>query len=113
MRYGIYGGFEAETGSMTEPSSNFAGAYGLVGARGTAGPIALYVEAAPGKRWVRYEAMGKTYQSYIAETRVRAETWLSPRFTFGGAVGATVTGDVRVWMAGVYLGVHSLDFGAR
>jgi hypothetical protein len=113
MRWGTYAGFEAETGSLMEPSSNFAGAYGLIGARGTVGPIALYVEAAPGKRWIRYEAMGKNYQSYLVETRVRAETWISSRFTFGGAIGATLTGEVGVWMAGLYLGVHSLDFGTR
>lgn len=113
LRYGLYGGFEAETGSLMEGGSNFAGAYGLVGARGHLGPLAVYVEGAPGRRWVRYEMSGKNYQAYLLETRVRAETWLSSRFTFGGAIGATVTGDVRVWMAGVYVGVHSLDFGTR
>ncbi len=111
MRWGTFAGIEAETGSLMEPNSNFAGAYGLVGARGTMGPVALYVEGAPGKRWVRYGSMSKSYESYLLESRVRAETWLSSRFTFGGAIGATLTGDVRVWMAGVYIGVHSLDFG--
>ena len=113
MRWATFAGVEAETGSLMEAGSNFAGAYALVGARGAVGPVALYVEGAPGKRWVRYGSMSKSYESYVLESRVRVETWLSSRFTFGGAIGATLTGDVRVWMAGVYIGVHSLDFGSR
>lgn len=113
MRWNLFSGIELETGTLTEPSSNVAGAYGLAGMRHRVGPLAVSAELAPGKRWVRYELYGKDHERYMMETRVRAETWLSPRLTVGGAVGATVTGDTSVWMAGAYIGIHSLDFGTR
>jgi len=113
MKWQTFTGVEAETGTLTTRNSNFAGAYGLFGTRHELGRISLFVEAAAGKRWVRYDLMEKNRTSWIVEPRVRAETWLSDRFTLGGAIGSTITGDVRVWMAGVYVGVHSLEFGKR
>lgn len=113
MRWHTFTGVEAETGTLTTRNSNFAGAYGLFGTRHELGPIALFVEAAAGKRWVRYELMEKDRTTWMIEPRVRAETWLNDRFTFGGAIGSTITGDVRVWLAGLYIGVHSLEFGKR
>lgn len=113
MKWQTFTGIEAETGTLTTPNSNFAGAYGLFGTRHELGRIALFVEAAAGKRWVRYELMEKDRTTWMVEPRVRAETWLNDRFTFGGAIGSTITGDVRVWLAGLYIGVHSLEFGKR
>lgn len=113
MRWNTFTGVEAETGTLTTRNSNFAGAYGLFGTRHELGRLALFVEAAAGKRWVRYDIMENNRTTWMVEPRVRAETWLSDRFTLGGAIGSTITGDVRIWMAGLYLGVHSLEFGKR
>jgi len=110
-RWSTFLGIEAETGALTERNSNVAAGYGLVGYRGELGRFTVGVELAPGKRWIRYNLMDETHETYLVETRVRAQTWISARFTLGAAAGATVTGDVRVWMAGVYVGVHSLDYG--
>ena len=113
MRWNTVAGFEAETGSLTERNSNVAGAYGLFGTRHEVGPVALFAELAAGKRWVRYSLMSANHNSWMVEPRVRAEMWLSDRFTLGGAIGSTLGADARTWMAGVYIGVHSLDFGKR
>jgi hypothetical protein len=113
MRWNTFAGLEAETGALSQPSSNVAGMYGVFGARGELGKVTLAVELAPGKRWIRYGLQDSTHEAYVVEPRVRAQTWLSPRFTLGAAAGATVTGDVHVWMAGVYVGVHSLDYGTH
>jgi hypothetical protein len=42
-----------------------------------------------GRRWVRREIVGRSDPSLMMmEPRVRADLWLSPRLTVGGAVGA-------------------------
>jgi hypothetical protein len=38
--------------------------------------------------------------------------WLGPRVTLGAAIGTTLS-EREVWMAGVYLGVHTLVGGKR
>ncbi len=112
-RWNTIVGFEAESGTLTERSSNVAGAYGLFGMRHELGPVALFTELAAGKRWVKYSMKGENHISWMVEPRVRAEMWLSDRFTFGGAIGSTLGADARAWIAGIYVGVHSLDFGKR
>jgi len=63
-----------------------------------------------GRRWIRYALDGTQDAALMmAEPRVRGEMWLSPILTLGGAVGATLS-ERNVWMAGIYLGVHSSDF---
>jgi hypothetical protein len=110
-RYNTFFGVEGEVGEMIGYStSNIAGAYGVAGARGELGRLRVAAELVAGRRWVRYEIVGKSDPSVMMmEPRVRADLWLSPRLTLGGAVGATL-GDRRVWMAGFYIGLHSADF---
>jgi hypothetical protein len=109
--YSTYLGIEAEAGQMIGlPESNIAGGYGVAGARGVLGSVQLAAELVAGRRWVRYELEGKADPStLIAEPRVRADVWLSRKLSLGGAVGATLS-DRQVWMAGIYIGVHSNPF---
>jgi hypothetical protein len=109
--YNTFIGVEGEAGELVGfDKSNIAGAYGLAGVRSDFGRLRIGAELVAGRRWVRYEIKGREDDSVmIAEPRVRADLWLSPRWTFGGAAGATI-GDRSVWMAGIYFGLHSNDF---
>lgn len=110
-RYNTFLGAEGEVGSLVgRDGSNLAGFYGVAGAHGDLGSFRVGAEMVAGRRWVRYALDGSTdAAATIAEPRVRGELWVSPRWTLGGAVGATL-GDRPVWMAGIYLGVHSSDY---
>lgn len=106
-------GVEAEAGAMIGHSmSNIAGAYGVGGMRQELGPVRIGAELVAGRRWVRYDLkhQGTDDGAWIAEPRVRADMWLSRRWTLGAAAGATLS-ERSVWMAGIYLGVNSADFG--
>lgn len=114
-RYNTLLGIEGEVGQLVGfPESNFAGAYGVFGTHGDLGRVRLSAELVAGRRWVRYEIVGREDPNkLIAEPRVRADLWLSPSWTFGGAVGATLS-ERQVWMAGLYVGLHGDPFdGAR
>lgn len=112
-RYNTFLGVEGETGYLVgHEGSNIAGAYGVMGLRhDLAKRLAVAAELVGGIRWVRYSLVGARADDsvMIAEPRVRADLWVSPRLTFGGAAGATL-GDRAVWVAGVYIGIHSADF---
>ena len=111
MPRNLYAGLEGEIGKLDASArSNLAGAYGLFGARGQVGFASLFVEMAAGQRSVRFGDGSEADSKLVAEPRVRAEMWLSSRVTVGGAIGATL-GSRDVWMAGIYLGVHSLVWG--
>lgn len=110
--YNTFVGVEGEAGALVgHEGSNLAGAYGVAGARGDLGPVQLGVELVTGRRWVRYELAGLRTdpQTWITEPRVRADLWLGPNVTLGGAIGATLS-ERSVWMAGIYLGVNSAPF---
>jgi hypothetical protein len=111
-RYNTFLGVEGEAGYLVgHEYSNIAGAYGVAGVRADLSPrLRVAAELVAGRRWVRYRITGPQDDNVLmVEPRVRADLWLSPRVTLGGAAGATV-GDRSVWMAGVYIGVHSADF---
>lgn len=109
----LYAGVEGEIGKLDAfDHSNVAGAYGVFGARGDVGWLSLFVEMAAGQRKVRFGDGADEERKLIAEPRVRAEMWLGSRVTLGAALGSTL-GEREVWMAGVYLGVHSLEWGKR
>ena len=110
-RYNTFLGVEGETGKLVGDSdSNIAGGYGVVGARGDAGPLRIAAELVAGRRWVRYDSKFKTDPSVmIAEPRVRADLWLTSKLMLGAAVGATLS-ERTVWMAGLYLGIHSFSY---
>jgi hypothetical protein len=107
----FYAGLEAEVGKLDAfDHSNLAAAYAVFGSRVHVGFATLAVELAGGQRKVRYGDGLDEERKFIAEPRVRGEMWLSPRVTLGGAIGTTLGGR-DVWMAGLYIGVHSLVFG--
>lgn len=111
-RYNTFLGIEGETGYIVgHELSNLAGAYAVAGVRNDIGRLRVAAELVGGRRWVRYHIVGAHDASVmIAEPRVRADLWLSRRVTLGGVAGATL-GDRSVWMAGLYFGLHSTDFG--
>ena len=107
----FYAGIEGEVGKLDAfDHSNLAAAYAVFGARGHLGWSTLFVEMAAGQRKVRYGDGMDEERKLVAEPRVRGEMWLSPRVTLGAAIGTTL-GSRDVWMAGVYIGVHSLVWG--
>lgn len=107
----FYTGLEAEVGKLDAfDHSNLAAAYAVVGSRVHVGFATLSVEMAGGQRKVRYGDGYDEERRWVAEPRVRGEMWLSPRVTVGGAIGTTLGGR-DVWMAGFYVGVHSLVWG--
>lgn len=111
-RYNMFFGGEGEAGALVgRAGSNLAGAYAVAGARGDLGKVQLAAELVAGRRWVRYALDGTGDQAMmIAEPRVRGDIWLAPRWTLGGAVGATLS-ERNVWMVGIYLGLHSSEYG--
>jgi hypothetical protein len=113
MRYRTYMGADAEVGMLTgQPTSNVAGAYGVVGARSAGRFASIGAELAAGERWVRPNVSAPNITHGVAEPRVRGDLWLSPQVSLGAAVGATL--GESVWFAGVYLGFHSQPyFGDR
>lgn len=110
-RYNTFVGVEGEFGQLVGfEHSNVGGAYGVVGARGDLGRVRLSAELVGGRRWVRYEVNDRSDPSkMVAEPRLRADLWVSPYWTLGGAVGATLS-DRQVWMAGIYIGLHDKAF---
>ena len=106
----MFAGIEGEVGRLEYDGSNLAGAYGVFGAQFHPASAILAVEMAGGWRSVRYGGLSEDQGKFVAEPRVRAEFWLNPRVTVGAAVGSTLSAQ-HVWMAGVYIGVHSLVFG--
>jgi hypothetical protein len=107
----LYAGLEGEIGKLDAyDHSNLAGAYALFGARGQVGFASLFVEMAAGQRRIRFGDGAEEDRKMIAEPRVRGEMWLSSRITLSTAMGTTL-GSRDVWMAGVYVGVHSLVWG--
>lgn len=105
----LYAGGEAEPGKLEREGSNFAGAYGILGAEHSTRLGSLGVEMATGWRGLRYEAGGAQEHRLILEPRVRGQLWIADQWTLGGAIGARL-GMEGEWMAGLYLGVHSQAF---
>jgi hypothetical protein len=111
-RHGVYAGGEVETGVLERSESSAAGVYGVVGVRQALVGVNLAVELAAGQRWLRYGIAGQDQSKLVAEPRLRADFWLGEQFSFGAAAGLTLD-DQTVWMAGVFLGIHSHTFGRK
>lgn len=109
-RWHTYLGVEAEAGALAREGSNIAGGYGVAGTRRPLGFGALSVEVAAGWRGIRDSFDTPDCSDYILEPRLRGEMWLGRRISLGATAGAEV-GTQGGWMAGLYLGVHSQDFG--
>jgi hypothetical protein len=79
------------------------------GIRAGIGPFAVAVELSGGAMESSYPRDRDVHVDGMVEARGRADIWLAPWFTLGGAVGVSLVehGD---WMAGVYASVHSWAF---
>ena len=104
-----YGGEEAEFGHLADSSSNVAGGYGLLGVRGASRIGGISAEIAGGWRTVRTSLDAPDISRLVAEPRVRGELWIANQVSLGAAVGASL--GEQVWMAGLYIGVHSRHDG--
>jgi hypothetical protein len=87
-----------------------AGAQLLAGVYGGARAFKLGVELAGGGRFV--EMGNDVGEEWTVEARARADLWLSPWVTIGGAVGTSLL-DRGEWMLGLHLGVHSYSYGGH
>lgn len=110
---GLFIAFDFELGNFANPDSKrtndrdfvLDGLFSL-GARGGLGPFSLGAELAGGVMQSSFPRSPNEQTDAVVEARGRAELWLAPWFTVGGAIGASLI-DRGDWMAGVYLGVHT------
>ncbi|NVB85621.1 MAG: hypothetical protein HOV81_45070 [Kofleriaceae bacterium] len=109
-RWNTYLGAEAEAGAMAREGSNLAGGYGVAGMRHPFRFGALSAEVAAGWRGLRDALNAPDRSDYVLEPRVRGEMWLGPQVSLGATAGADLTTQ-GAWVAGMYVGIHSLDFG--
>ena len=103
-------GAEVETGRLGTDGSNFAGAYGVLGAEHKMSSSSIGVELVSGWRGLRYKGDTDDVNSFVTEPRVRGQIQISDQLTFGAVAGATL-GELGSWMAGAYIGFHSRSFG--
>ena len=110
---GLYLAFDFELGNFDNPDSKRTNDRDFVldgllslGARGGVGPFSLGAELAGGVMQSSFPQQPNESTDAIVEARGRAELWLAPWFTVGGAIGASLI-DRGDWMAGLYLGVHT------
>jgi hypothetical protein len=104
-----YLGGEVEAGVLDTTGSSAAGMYGVGGIESPLGFGKIGAELAAGYRTMRYSTQSEDIGKYLVEPRLKAELWISDQFTFGATLGGTLE-DHPVWMAGIYLGVHSHAF---
>lgn len=104
-----YFGGEVETGKLDAEGSSASGVYGVAGVGGALGRINLSAELVAGRRWLRFASADEDLGRTVFEPRVRADLWLSPRLSTGVTAGRTL-GDQDIWMAGLFLAIHSHDF---
>lgn len=110
MRRFVYGGMEVEAGQLDTGGSNYAGAYGVVGAEHATRLGSIGVELAGGWRGLRFRGGIDDVHSYVAEPRVRGQLRIGEQLSLGAMAGASIA-ERGSWMAGLYLGVHSAAFG--
>ena len=110
---GVYLAFDFELGNFANSESNKASERDFVldgllslGVRGGLGPFSVGAEMAGGVMQSSFPKEPNEQTDAILEARGRAELWLAPWFTVGGAIGASLI-DRGAWMAGLYLGVHT------
>jgi hypothetical protein len=112
----LYVALEGEMGSAT-PSPEiadqtpgvFLGGYGVVGARAATRHALFAVELVGGGRDVLENYEMAPANSRVLETRARVELPLGPWAAIGATLGSSVI-EHDDWMAGLYVGVHSLAF---
>jgi hypothetical protein len=110
MGYGrVLAGVELETGVLDVRGSQFAGAYGVLGAEHASRSGSIGVEMVSGWRGLRYRGM-EDDNTIVVEPRVRAQYRFGSQVSVGGVLGATL-GDEGSWMVGLNVGFHSAALG--
>jgi len=113
ITHGLFMAFDFELGNFANPDSKRTNDRDFVldgllslGVRGGLGPISLGAELSGGVMQSSFPQQQGEQTDALVEARGRAELWLAPWFTVGGAIGASLI-DRGAWMAGLYLGVHT------
>ena len=102
----LYAGGELEAGALATRGSSYGGAYAIGGLQHRLGIGVIGAELAAGYRTMRASTTTDNVDSIVTEPRVRGQLWINPQVSFGAVAGATL-GEHPVWMAGLYLGIHS------
>ena len=106
----LLAGFELEAGRLEARGSNFAGAYGVLGAEHATRSGSIGVELVSGWRGVRAGSGVDDVNSIVVEPRVRGQYRIGDQVSLGGVLGATL-GERGSWMLGVNVGFYSSVFG--
>lgn len=112
-----YAGFEVEispTDAAAAPGSRLlaAGTQLLLGFQGGTKFIKLGLEAAGGGRLIVTDHNTDDDSELVLEGRARADIWITPWVTLGGALGTSLLHKDE-WMAGVYFAAHTYSFGGH
>jgi hypothetical protein len=112
---GIYIAGEFELGDMVPSDAPKANGHAVVvdglvaaGVRGGLGPFVLRGELAGGVMAASSTTRDLPTEG-VLEGRGRIDLWLSPWFSVGGVIGASLI-DRGDWMAGLFLGFHTWAF---
>jgi len=112
ITHGLYAAIDFELGNFADNGSR-SGTRDVVldglaslGIRGGIGPVALSVELSGGAMVSSYPSQADVQTDGLLEAHARADVWLAPWFSIGGAIGASLI-DRGDWMAGLYLGFHT------
>lgn len=113
----LYAGFEVEISPTDADAVSgarllAAGSQLLVGFQGGTKFIKLGIEAAGGGRLIVSEQSDDDDSELVLEGRARADIWLTPWITIGGALGSSFLNRGE-WMAGVYFAAHTYSFGGH
>jgi hypothetical protein len=115
----LYLAFDFEFGDFAASESPSATQRVLVvdttlaaGAHVGVGPLALRGEIAGGVMSSALANQTDMTTEGMVEARGRVDLWLSPWFTIGGVVGASLLHDGD-WMAGLYFGFHTWSYAGE
>jgi hypothetical protein len=111
-----YLAFEVEMSPTTAESAGpgsrafAAGSNGVFGLHFGSQLLQLGGELAAGARIIDTYNTNDGDGEFVLEARARGSLWLTPWFTIGAALGASLL-DNREWFVGIHLGAHSWAYG--
>lgn len=113
---GLYMAVDFELGNLADfdaPQTNeispVLGALASIGARGSLGFISLSAEISGGGMEYSTPTQDDAHGQWLLEARGRVDLWMTPWFTLGGMLGASLI-DRGDWLAGAFIGVHTWSF---
>lgn len=113
----LYAGFEVEISPTDADAVSgarllAAGSQLLFGFQGGTKFVKLGLEVAGGGRLIVSEQDNDDDSELVLEGRARADIWLTPWITLGGALGSSFLNRGE-WMAGIYFAAHTYSFGGH